>query len=87
MKCEHIKLGDHQVIVCRGGKRKPDRCTKCGAPAGLLCDWKVDSYHTCDAPICAKCTHSPDAGKDLCPRHAEIWAKHPENPKNRGASP
>jgi len=65
MNCQHIG----NAIVC--GTRRRQRC-KCGRPAGLLCDWKVDGKRsgTCDAPICDGCTTSPAPNKDLCPTHA-----------------
>lgn len=83
MKCEYVKTGEITAIVCSSGRRKKEpKCCKCGRLAMRQCDWKIDSYHTCDAFICSLCTHSPEKGKDLCPRHAEVWVNHPQNPNN-----
>jgi hypothetical protein len=59
-------------IVCTGGRAKQCRC---GRRATLECDWKVPTKRsgTCDAPICASCTTSPEPGKDLCTAHATQW--------------
>ncbi|WP_145149410.1 hypothetical protein [Sphingomonas solaris] len=76
MTCDHITLpGGGSAIVCSSRRRQ--RC-KCGRPATLACDWKVTTRKsgTCDAPLCAGCSTSPAAGKDLCPTHAvafEAW--------------
>lgn len=80
MKCSTLKVGGYNVIVC--GAKRIQACCKCGGPAVVLCDWKIDSYHTCDKPICERCTVKPAEGKDLCPRHAEAWARHPANPNS-----
>ena len=70
MPCQHVSLpGGGSAIVCGGTKRQ--RCA-CGAPATLLCDWKVQGNRsgTCDRPICGDCSISPAPEKDLCPEHA-----------------
>lgn len=75
MACHHVPLeGGGHAIICTSGRRK--RCA-CGRPATLECDWKVPKRKsgTCDAPICAHCTTSPAPDKDLCPKHAEEWAR------------
>lgn len=71
MTCTPVNLpGGGMAIVCT----TTQRC-KCGNRATLECDWKVPekASGTCDKPLCAKCTHSPAAGKDLCPTHAAEW--------------
>jgi hypothetical protein len=83
VRCTKIRMPGGGVGFLRAGSGRRPKCTNCGNPAELLCDWKIDSYHTCSKPICKDCTHSPESGKDLCARHAEIWAKHPENPANK----
>jgi hypothetical protein len=62
--------GGGSAIVCTQTRR-----CKCGRRAPLLCDWKVPGKRsgTCDAPICARCTTSPQPGKDLCANHAEAF--------------
>lgn len=71
MVCTVVTLPNgSRALVC-GPRRRMERCG-CGAPAGLLCDWKV-AGGTCDAPICRTCTTSPAPDKDLCPEHAQTW--------------
>ena len=84
MKCSRITVGGTEAIVC--GSQRIQTCA-CGKAATRLCDWKKGPMTTCDAPICDDCTTHPAMGqprlveknKDLCKRHAEIWAKHPAN--------
>jgi hypothetical protein len=72
MPCETVTLpGGQRAIVCGSRRRRP-RCA-CGAPAPLLCDWKVGAG-TCDEPICERCSTKPAPDKDLCPAHALAWA-------------
>ncbi|MFC3097341.1 hypothetical protein [Alteraurantiacibacter palmitatis] len=80
MGCERVTMpGGGYAIVC-GTHRNRERCS-CGRPATLLCDWRLTGPDgrrsgTCDTPICASCTTSPEPGKDLCRPHArefEIW--------------
>lgn len=73
MVCNVVKMpGGGTAIVCGGGPRK--KCG-CGHRATLECDWKVKTRKsgTCDALLCARCTYSPAADKDLCPEHAATW--------------
>lgn len=74
MTCHNVSLPDGtRAIVCTSERGK--LCVQCGKRAALLCDWKMPSRRsgTCDAPICASCTHSPAPDKDLCPTHAAQW--------------
>lgn len=83
MACEHVTLpGGGTAIIC-GSKRHFQKC-RCGNRATLLCDWKIPGADepslvkvsgTCDAPLCPRCTSSPAPEKDLCPKHAAMWAK------------
>ena len=73
MTCTRIDTPTGPAIVCTTTRR-----CRCGAPAKLLCDWKVPTRKsgTCDAPICARCAVSPAVGKDLCTDHGrefESW--------------
>lgn len=75
MPCNSVTLPNGtRAIVCTTSPKK--RCV-CGGVAGLLCDWKVPARRsgTCDRPICAKCSHAPAPGKDLCPEHAAAWKR------------
>lgn len=100
MKCTPIEvpveLPDGSTAVARGfvcGPRpRARKCCGCGGRATLSCDWKLRGQKagkTCDRAICAACTEHPggDPEKDLCPAHAESWAKHPKNPENAGKGP
>lgn len=73
MICARVNIGGVAAIVCTSRPRR--RKCACGQPAPLECDWKVPTKKsgTCDAPICAGCTHSPAPGKDLCQKHAAEW--------------
>lgn len=64
-----IRTGN--AIICTTTRR----CA-CGAPAKLLCDWKLkptpgakSHRGTCNAPVCDACTLKPAEGKDLCRKH------------------
>lgn len=88
MACTVIPLGEPGsfAIACtRGRKKKSDpRCSRCGRPAGLLCDGAVtparregeelvpfyEDARSCDAPICALCATRVAKNVDLCPRCA-----------------
>lgn len=73
MICTPFERDGMRGFLCTSGRHPP--CTRCGKPAQLLCDWKIPERKsgTCDAPICARCTHKPAEGKDLCPAHATEW--------------
>lgn len=80
MPCTPFQHGTSRGFICTRS-RKPTRCA-CGSglPADLLCDWKVPAKKsgTCDAKICAACTHVPATDKDLCPKHASEWKARQE---------
>lgn len=78
MPCQTVRMpGGGAAIVC--SRTKPKRRCGCGKPATRECDWIVGQKtftgpaRTCDAPLCASCTHEPAPEKDLCPVHAEQW--------------
>ncbi|MDZ7895348.1 MAG: hypothetical protein U5M50_10545 [Sphingobium sp.] len=76
MACQRVQLpGGAAAIVC--GPRQPVRRCSCGAPAPLLCDWKVPGRNsgTCDRPVCESCATSPAPDKDLCVEHAAAWIR------------
>lgn len=88
MKCERVELIDDRVgvvraIVCSRGR--PRSCVGCGRPEQRACDWKLTEGRragkTCDRAICESCTTRPAPDKDLCPKHAALWATHPKNPR------
>jgi hypothetical protein len=65
------------VFVCvrRPPRSKPRRCVVCkGKGAVFLCDGPgKHAGETCDAALCARCRHRPDAAQNLdyCPKHRE----------------
>jgi hypothetical protein len=75
MPCESVRLpGGGRAIVCSRVRLRV--CAGCGRKtADRLCDWKVATKQsgTCDAAICARCSHQPAPEKDLCPTHAAEW--------------
>ena len=79
MPCDRIDLPDGYVIVC-SERRRAKRCSVCGRPGDLLCDYPLrgaKAGKTCDRPLCAKCTRrqapasSPNGtdSTDYCPPH------------------
>jgi hypothetical protein len=66
MACRTVTVGGVTAIVC-GPRPRRRRCS-CGAPATLLCDWKVGKG-TCDKPICAAHAEEVAPDKHLCPEH------------------
>lgn len=75
MVCQRVTLPCGTAAIVCGPRQRKRKCVACGKPADLLCDWKVKTKRsgTCDAPICARCTHLPAKDKDLCPDHAAEW--------------
>lgn len=71
MICETVNLNGVSAIVCGRGRRRK-RCG-CGAPADLLCDWKIGGGKTCDRAICK--THAQEVATDkhLCREHQEAY--------------
>ena len=75
MTCTPVSLnGMHAIICTRTRRSRAPRC-KCGSGLAVTreCDWKVGNGKTCDAKLCASCTHSPAVEKDLCPNHRKEW--------------
>lgn len=80
MTCTPFEVDGVRGIACT---RSPAKRCKCGYKATLACDWKVATKRsgTCDAPLCARCTTSPWAGKDLCAVHKveyQAWLERRE---------
>jgi len=77
MTCKVVQTGDITAIVCsRGASQKRYKCSVCGQPATLLCDWKIGNGKTCDVPVCHEHTYRPAPGKDLCWAHSNEWLMH-----------
>jgi hypothetical protein len=54
----------------------------CSPPATRLCDWRLGKGKgTCDEPLRDVCATEPAPRKDLCPRHAAIWAERQKQPQ------
>jgi hypothetical protein len=58
-------------IMCSRGQHPRAKCSVCGKPSTLLCDFKLDIGKTCDKPLCRKCAVHPVAYEDIdyCPTH------------------
>jgi hypothetical protein len=57
--------GNVTAIICS----RPKRCSYCEKQSVKLCDYKLDSGKTCDAPMCVLHTWSPDFDTDYCRIH------------------
>lgn len=77
MACSYLIVDGQPVIAC--GRSRIHACIECQAPAGKLCDWKLGSGKTCDAPLCDTHAHDMGRNKDLCHRHMTRWLRHPAN--------
>jgi hypothetical protein len=84
-RCKWVKLPDGNTAILTGNFPRPKDCA-CGKPSTRLCDWIIGRGRTCDAPLCDACTSSPAKDKDLCKRHAQLWAKDPRS-ANKKATP
>lgn len=77
MVCTRVKFDNGVVGIVCGPAPRRRRCVGCGhlVPDYRLCDARLKSKpgKTCDAAICARCTHVPAPEKDLCPTHARAW--------------
>ena len=69
MTCSRVKIGGEWAILC--GSVKFEACVACGEIASKLCDWKLDSGKTCDAPLCDSHAKPVAKNRDLCPGHAQ----------------
>lgn len=67
MPCKTLNIPGGFAIVCSRG-RTP-KCRTCGHPGLLLCDYRLPSGQTCDAPLCHRCAVSPKPNVDYCPEH------------------
>lgn len=74
MTCDPVQLPNGATAIVCSSSRRP-KCSGCGKPARLLCDWKTKTgrYGTCDAPVCESCSTKPAQGKDLYPPHAAAY--------------
>jgi hypothetical protein len=87
MTCTPVQLPDGtRAIVC-GPRQRRRKCSGCGRPADLLCDWKVPARKsgTCDKPICPRCSFSPAPDKDLCLTHRPAFEAWRANRPGRAA--
>jgi hypothetical protein len=77
MPCNHVKLPNGATaIVC--SRNRPKRCTECGAPGTILCDYPDTSNKsgTCDRPCCRKHAVNVGPDKDYCVGHAVYCLAH-----------
>ena len=69
------------MIVCsRHSKLK--KCAYCERDSSTLCDYPLKSGRTCDSPMCALHTWSPEANTDYC-RHHRAKIEEPEREAKR----
>lgn len=69
-KMAHFKLAGPPAKWPKPCQAKWQNTTEwCACMADFQCDWKIDSYHTCDKHICK--AHALPVGneKHLCPEH------------------
>lgn len=69
----HVKLSG------KGSKNPPGACIgrisnrgieqRCAAMSSFLCDWKLESGKTCDAPLCGDHAHQVGTDRHYCPTH------------------
>lgn len=84
MHCEFTKLGDAQVVICRG-RRPKKRCAVagCGRPASKQCDFPLAGEmegKTCDRYLCdvhgikqgAQVIEGRSDSLDYCPAHDRV---------------
>jgi len=71
MPCEPFRRSDGSTgLMCTRGRQPRPRCTVCGVRAGTrLCDAVLEAQHTCDAPLCPRCTQRVGVDGDRCPEH------------------
>lgn len=72
--------GEMTAIVCS----RPSKCSYCEKPSMKLCDFKLESGKTCDAPMCGLHTWSPDFDTDYCRLHRRKM-REPELEEKRKA--
>lgn len=70
------------MIVCSRTPKK--HCAYCDRDSSKLCDYKLKSGKTCDSPMCAIHTWSPEPDKDYCRHHREK-IEAPERAAKRAA--
>lgn len=64
-----IKGPDGMYVILCGPRRTPKNCLVCKRPSSRLCDFRLASGKTCDAPLCSSCTVRVGADVDHCPSH------------------
>ena len=86
MTCETVMLkpGIAAIVCTRGRRKRPPRCSVCGATAEFQCDAPVGDNATCDRYLCAAHREPQGTDIDFCPEHARdrrlqiALATHPE---------
>ena len=61
--------GRFSMVMCSRGRKEPPKCSVCGKPATYFCDYPVNRFKTCDAPLCKDCRAHVGMDTDLCPLH------------------
>lgn len=67
----HVKMGGRKhPAPCRAEIQSPDgKRERCCGISGYLCDWKLDSGHTCDKPLCDAHAHPVGRNRHYCAEH------------------
>ena len=79
MTCRTYKVADGRSAIVCGSFGPVYACSNCGKVARRLCDWKLKGGGRCSSPVCDDCAMPVGKNKDLCCKHAEMWADHPAN--------
>jgi len=68
MACRTIKVDGVAAILCTRGRGRR-KCSVCGKPADILCDWPT-STGACDKPLCRRhAIQGPGPNTDYCQSH------------------
>jgi len=68
-KCFPMRMPDGGTAIVCGSFPQEKHCVVCGTFATRLCDFKLPSGKTCDAPMCDDHTHRMGPSTDFCPLH------------------
>jgi len=64
-----MRFPDGTAAILCGSFPKEKHCVVCGTFATRLCDFKLQSGKTCDAPMCIACSAHVGPNRDFCPLH------------------
>lgn len=67
--CEWIRLPNGTSAIVCGGRHRRHRCSGCGRPATLQCDFPTSKGRTCDKHLCRLCAVPKGDNVDWCKAH------------------